>query len=516
MTSMSAHAAVGRNRVLTLMGSIAIASLLALLPSVAQAQNLEWFLLPSSCSNPDPGAVLVISCGDHGIFQFGGIAPSRSDCLPQASGNQILEGRFYPPPAERISLFPGTFSSVPPTAPLGKVVVLDFRGEHGKSVRWLAGALAGDVDDTSFFALDDPQLAPLGSAVSDLHVLATVCRVENVLATSSGTPPTVINMSFGRFPVSSDPVSANSCSVDSAACQIAKVIKRLADRGSLPIASGGNHKVRLFPATLAGLVKPGMVDTKYLLKSNISLPAWETPPLPPALLPGAAFCVDHWPAAPGSSYSTGMLSGWIAGLSLSADAKKQLVHRNWHAERLPPRNCWELVDDLGKKYGCNKQAEEIFKGLGGKYVTDCWVSSSNVATITTGGTPPALQIAPQPIDDPSFDEWFSDQTNPTPAADPCVPCVGSYLGADFKINLSQSGVLQGNGFSTIALVTGSSQYTIPLSPAQLQQIAQGQVGTLILQGWGPAIPSWPQPSLRFTVDNYGSPYWTSAPIVISP
>lgn len=513
---MSLHATLRRAESLMLSVPTILAGLLALLPSSVQAQSIDWYLLPTSCTQPDPGAVLVVSCGGHGIFQFGGVAPGTVNCEPQASGIQLLEGRFYPRPAERISLFPGTFSGSPPTVPLGKVVVLDFTGEHGKSVRWLAGSLAGNVDDTSFFALDDPHLAALGSEVNDLHVLATVCTVENILATAPGIAPSVINMSFGRFPASTDPVSAGACSASSAACQIAKVIKRLADRGSLPVVAGGNHKVRLFPATLDGLVWSGMVDTKYLLKTNLTAAAWETPPSPQALLPGAAFCVDHWSAAPGSSYSTGMLAGWIAGLNLSADVKKNFVRRKWHTERTAPRNCWELVDDLGKKYGCNKQAEEVFKGLDGKYASDCWVSATNVSTETTGGAPPIPSIVPQPVDLPSFDEWFSGQINPTPAADPCVPCVGKYAGVDFQINFSQSGVLPGSGFSSIQLQTGSALYTIPLSQTQLQQIAQGQVGTLVLQGWSPAIPSWPQPSLKFTVDNYGSQYWTSAPVVIGP
>ncbi len=500
---------------------VALAALFALVPVAARAQGLDWFLLPKGCTNPDPNAWLVVACGDHGIVQFGGVANSTPNCTPLANGSQSPESRFYPRPAERISPFPGVFSGAPPaTGPLGKVVVIDFTGEHGKSIRWLAGSLAGDVDDTSFFALDDPSLSSLGGQVTDFHVLATVCKVEDVLARSVGAPPSVVNMSFGRYAESSDPNSATTCDSNTLACQIALVTKRLLDRGSLPVVSGGNHKSRLFPARLDGVVWSGMLDTHYLLKNNLTMAAWETPPQAQALMPGAAFCVDHWPAAPGSSYSTGMLAGWIAGLNVSADTRKNFTLRQWHPERLPPRNCWQLVDDLGKKYGCNKRAEEIFTGLDGKYASDCWVSNTNTAQISTGGAPPIHpgtgSISPQPRDLPSFDEWTAGQINPTPAADPCVPCVGSYSGIDFQINLSQSGVLPGAGFNLIQLQTGSALYTIPLTPTQLQQIAQGAVGTLVLQGWSPVIPSSPQPSLRFTVDAGGSAYWTSAPIVVNP
>lgn len=491
-----------------------IALVISLPGSVSSRPALagEWRVYPTHCSLSSDSQRVVVPCGDFGKVVFGPAISPPPNCPLIAQGNEPGEHDLYAPPATRNSTFPGQFTPAPPkSGPAGKVAIIDFSGAHGRSVRWLAGAIAGDVNDTSLFELDGPERQFLGRKVSDSHVLATTCALAEKIRAAGPRVPATINLSFGRYAQPFDATSAQ-CSSSRTSCQIAKLLDHLTQRGSLVVAAGGNHGLTLFPAVIDVVAKSGMLDVFQLIKTDGVAPARETATKQTALMAGNALCIAHWPAAPGSSYSSATFAGWVAGLNAGADTGQSLTYQQWWPERKQADSCWQLVGSGGTRYGCNDQVDAIFVGLSGGYENDCWRSPTITQVELVHATPTHTPVDPTT---PSFDAWTAQQMNPTPATDPCVPCIGGNVGTSFHINMSQSGRNQIGVLQSVTLQSGNNNFLLPLNPQQMNAINTGTIGTLVLVGWAGLVPPVPQPSLRFVyTTTTGSSYWTSAPILM--
>jgi hypothetical protein len=542
---------------------VAIATIAALGPQTGAVQ-VSWSLAPPGCSGPV--TVIEIQCGDYGVFTVGGAPESTtSGCAPSViSADDPL---YYPPPytldpfphpaqhlrdsggggpmetkvrrvppSRKVNLIgkapgPSPPPTPPPQAPPPWIAVIDFSGAHGDSTTWFAGEIAGPTVDTRLADLDDAALDELGENVGDFHVLAQLCAIAEVVDDEGRNPPLVVNMSFGRAQVDTDPLSGASCTEGRVSCQIAKVISHLRARHTSFVAAAGNRRELLFPASLPDVLAVGMLDVGLFLSTGAAEAMWETPEEGvEGLAPGNALCVGYWAVPAGSSYSSAVMAGWLAEYLQSHPNAEITGGEPWVPSL--DEECYLLTRGTTVGGSCNAAIGSVFGGLEGGNMLTCW----NWATAPSETVPPPDVPILEPAI-PSLDTFASGE-HPTPEPDPCVPCVGVgvgegggggggeeslTVGVDLVIDLSQSHpVPAGTQLDGVSLRVGTDFYPLALTPEQIDALESGSLAQLVLSDAYPLLGPIDQPSLWYklrpvaetTCHPPAECFWSSTPILI--
>jgi hypothetical protein len=536
----------------------AIVAIAALVPQASAAQ-VQWSLNPTGCAGtPSP---IEIQCGAYGVFEVGGgLQESTSSCPPPTLYSD--EPLYYAPPPLTLDPFPHaahhlregggpqsaevrkpkkphpinllgkapapTPPPTPPPNPTPWMAVIDFSGAHGDSTTALAGEIAGSGIDTRAADLDDPALDALGENVGDFHVLARLCEIAEMIDDEHRSAPLVVNMSFGRAATPSDPVDA-SCTGDHIACQIAKVIAHLRARNVSFVAAAGNHQQLMFPASLSDVLAAGMLDVNQYQSDQTVQKAWETPQQAEGLAPGNAICLDMWAIPAGSSYSSALLSGWLAPYLRTHPTAVITDGVMWGPQSVG--GCPELAHGTTVvETSCNPTIQSLFNALSGVSPSICWgmntTPSESVPTPDLGVLDPTI---------PSFIQYVSGE-HASPESDPCVPCVGvgkgggaggpsarTVGGPDLAIDFSQSiPVPAGTQIEAVSLRVDTIFYGLVLTQAQFDALETGSVAELVLEDTYSLITPTAEPSLWFllrpTATACTAPgaecYWTSTPVLL--
>jgi hypothetical protein len=510
----------------------------------AQLPETQWSLYESTCSGG--AAEVEITCGSYGRFLVG--TTQAPPCEPIVTSSEPIPGY---PPHHTVHVFPidakrlkeitprraptpqsfttsksgatklagGTGGASP--APLDRwIAVIDFDSAHGESTTWLAGRVAGPSVTAALAPLDEPALQPLGP-VNDLHLLARLCELVEIVESGALPPPTTINMSFGRLKRDSDPTSTD-CPVQSSACQVAQLVHRLKVRGSTFVAAAGNHGAELFPASLEEVTSAGMLDANAFVRGAAIRPAWETPPTADAWIPGNALCLRGWSAPAGSSYSSAMLAGWLVEALGHPDVLAGLPSGSMAPAWNATKGCWSLGQGGQSTPWCNGAITSIFLGLTGAVPTQC---PTTFAEPTAEAPSYGRTITPSPL--PSIDT-YGDPTHPTPESDPCVPCTGVLVvgGTDdgeLHLDLSHSGPLPDDiTFDEVDLRVGDQFHPLDLTEEQLQLLRTGGLATLVVPDAGLLIPPGASLSLWYRMSGGGAPhceegticFWSSTPLLL--
>jgi hypothetical protein len=410
-----------------------------------------------------------------------------------------------------------------PKDPFLWIAVLDFDSPHGESTTWLTGSVAGTSVTTALAPLDDPALADLGP-VGDIHVLARLCEIAQVVDSGALPPPTTINMSFGRLrrvdpDLNPDPASAD-CDSPSAACQVAQVAGYLRAKGTWLVAAAGNHGAELFPGSLAEVVAAGMLDSTLFARNGEVRRAWETPSTADALIPGNALCLNSWSAPAGSSYSSALLAGWLVQVLTHPTILDTLPSGMWIPVQHPTKDCPVLGRGDKLTPWCNTGVTALFGGLTGAVPTTCTAASAGITE-----TAPSHSRATPPGSIPSIDA-YGDPTHPTPESDPCVPCTGVIAtneGDTLTIDLSKSGPLpEGIVFDAVKLRVEEIYFPIDLDARQLELMNAGELSTLVIPGIGRYIPPGGSVSMWYRMRDRAAPdcgseagcFWSSTPLLL--
>ena len=500
--------------------------------------------------------MLEIDCGGYGVFQMASVSPPPDSTCLQTAGGVEAPGLYaapgpmpiFPAPAPSIRdiafLLKGNFISSRPTVseldrvatsvtgataaqahpidpvPTPWVSVIDFLGPHGDSVTWLADEVSGAAQPAVLSALDDPDLAPLGNEIGDFHVIANVCGVIDATDPDDTPRPTLVNMSFGRGVRAGDNASAASCDPNRAACQVARTIEYLADRGTRFVAGAGNHDEVLFPAMLDDVFAVGMLDVGTLLTYQQAIPAWETGAGVDGVLPGNGLCLnddEDWAAPAGASYAAAILSGWFSKLSQQGLPTPSRGEQ-WKPIYSPEQDCFSLGNSSSTYSGCNNALEQLLDGLKGANEGACWALNQDPSVQVPVGA--RLDAPPTTI---SYDDWTT-LVHPTPESDPCVPCgvdLGFRAAASWNIDMSGTeGLESGFKIDEVLLRSDDDYYAVPLAPGDLQAMAAGQIAYLKLDGVPVPGPPAASTSLWFRLRPPGVTvcladddcFWTSTPI----
>lgn len=499
MTTSTSHAWRARPR---LPSALATAALIMI--SNSTFAGTPWALFERSC--PRGTSSLEVPCGDLGVYHFVEVV-APAGCTALDSG--VDENTAYPVPRQgQEAIDDSGFGPLGGLrrgnpAPLDPpwIAVLDFDSEHGTSTHWLADTVAGPAVRAELLHLDDPALASLSDAVTDLHVLATACRVAEAVDQQGRPPPLVLNMSFGRAAQEHDARNAHTCDRDRASCQVARVLQHLHDKGTIPVAAAGNHKGEMFPARERSVIDAGMLELNQFFAKSITDGAWESPSPTRALMPGNALCLrNDWPAPGGSSYSSALLAGWLANLASQGVAVDTDTQSTAPFEpRYDTQQACYVLARGNHTYGtCNHVAGTLFDGIEHDGYGRCWHGSrpNMIHSDRLGEPEEALAITP-------FDEWVAGN-GPLPESDPCVPCVGNLFGPqsdqDLSINMSQSGAMPEElTLDSVYLRADQDFFPLPLGSTQLGWIAAGLVSELVLPSWGAVAGEANSSSLVFVM-----------------
>jgi hypothetical protein len=235
-------------------------------------------------------------------------------------------------------------------------------------------------------------------------------------------------------------------------------------------------------------------------------------------MPGNGLCLLHWAAPAGSSYASALFTGWISWVIDSVPGIDPSGAGVWVPAWDPDLGCHVLARGEARAEACNDAIEAAFDGLAGAYEDLCWsVPGGPVSQVPSPGPP---QGQPPVL---SFSDWVAT-THATPESDPCVPCVGSFLGPSLAIDLSQSSALApGVWLDSVFLRVGSDFYPVALSPAQIAAIEAGTLSEVTLAGWAPLVSAGGKPSLWHQLKSHPaatcpgpSCYWTSTPVLLKP
>ncbi len=360
------------------------------------------------------------------------------------------------------------------------IAVMDWNSWHGWSTGWAAGWLS--ELPVQLYALNGPDLHSfLSPAVGDAHVLVRLCEIAEGIDQRAISPPTVLNMSFGRL-FDSDAIDG-SCDQEELSCQVGQVIDHLAEAGVVPVAAAGNHGSPQFPASYETVLSAGTLDLARFGTSFEVAGSWESPIGPHVFLPGYGVCLTYrdpegfqqlWPAPPGSSYSSALLAGWLGDI-LSTKNIEQPLEIDWEIAWSSSDDCFLLSPDVPQR--CNLQVQSVLEGIFSQG-EGCWSGSIEEPslTVTAAGASPERDV----LDNiPSFDEWVNNHHRPDPSSDPCVPCAtggaeqasfgelgsnknGNRQEGDMVLNLSSSSPLRPNFYyDTLYLRTGGDQARAP-------------------------------------------------------
>jgi hypothetical protein len=515
----------------------------------AGGQEVSWSVHDRQCALAVTAA-LRVPCGSYGVLGFA--VTDDGGCTAAAQGSETP--RPYPHPAggvagglaPRRDAFPtwgggppqggvvqGPLESLPAPPPPW-VAVIDWADAHGESVMGLIELLAAGAAAATLYALDGPDLAPLGEPVGDAHVLARLCAVAEEAEVVRGRSPLTLNLSFGRLPQEGDPASAASCDASRLACQIAKLLAHLRGLGTVPVAAAGNHQSLLFPAAVAEALAAAPLDVSWFLASQLAAAVWQAPAAVDVVLPGHAVCVEGAVVPAGSSYASAFFSGWYAFVA-AAQPPLEPFGGVWSPAWSAAHGCY-VLGQAGELYGpCNPGLGPAVAGIVLGSASGCWeepgASGKPVVVVPGPGAPVAKPPAP------SFDHWASRQQHPAPESDPCIPCVGGGASTalasapeaapdDLLLNLSSSAVLPSEAhLERVYFRLEEAFYPLDLSPADLDALTRGEVGGLLLEGFGSLLPALKQPSLFYLVSadpavsctaHPAEPacFWTSTPIFV--
>lgn len=515
--------------------------------------TLDWALFDRSCTPTVTS--FEIPCGNYGAFYFD--VEDDGGCTTQASGVDVphvygkpVAAEFFPVPASQT--FPAVPHSSDPDDPTGSAgsgtahdvfsldtprlggseadrsswsVIVDFSGTHGNSVSWLVDTISGPNVRTTFVALDDPSLDPLGEQVNDFHLIGSLCRVIERTDSGGIARPGVFNMSFGRALELDDQTNRGGCDPNNVTCQLATLIGYLHDRGTTFVAAAGNHGKLLFPSMLEEVIAVGSLDQTHHFATGFSAPAWESPENARALFPGSGLCLrGGWPAPSGSSYSSALFAGWLSDHISRGMTVPSIPGERWKPYYSTRYGCYWLSYGRHLFPGCNEQIDELMLGINGENEDGCW-AGAKLQSSQASGDPQSLE----PPNLPSHDEFTAQEHDPTPVANPCLPCVGRsevFTGVEPEliINMSQAVPLQEVEIDSLQLRVGSTFYAIPAAKETLDQMEQGTLGELVLEDWGYLLDSKTQSSLLLLLKSQESTdcqtepgcYWTSVPILPAP
>jgi len=451
-------------------GLIALVLLVGLLPAAeAGAVDTAWKLYDREQAPPAPGFTggpYRLLCGGYGVFEMS-FDGGRSEGGAESPVPVLEEGREVPPDYPLLtSTAPSGFfersfrrgwpfwsragGPAPPPCDGGAcftasgespwVAVVDWNNWHGWSVGWTIRQASGGAVEVALFALDDPTLATFfGERITDVHLLAQLCQLSEILEDPDVSPPVAVNLSFGR-PSGRDDDPAGSCNPTTLSCQIGQLlehlrtlsIERVPERANPTafFAAAGNHRGLLFPGADHRTISVGALDLQLFHQRGWATGAWETPEAADAFFPGHGLCLEYeaapgreaaWPAPPGSSFATALMTGWLAP-SLGSRPLPESRGRWAPAKSCRGRRCSFGVARGGRVYGgTTTAAQNLVRGTSSDEQTACsfWESTGDETTLVRSlGRPRSLAALPAL----SFPEVSPSLLRPTPEPASCVPC----------------------------------------------------------------------------------------------
>ena len=468
-----------------------------------------WALFPPGCG--ESASRVIVECGDVGDYHLGRVVAPLG-CTPTAAGHASLAvyvpsfpggaSPFLVPPvyfsvsgggaasattggSGGIGHLASSMSSsdrpeLDPGAPRW-IGVVDFDDSHGWSTTYAADLAAAGTAQAQLVPLDSTELEPLGSEVTDFHVLGALCRVVDAVHDGRMPVPAAVNMSFGRVRASTD--DSESCASGGVDCEVRRVLGALRTEGVSLVAAAGNHDELLFPASAPETIAVGRLD--YLHSDGDSL--WDSPTAADALVPGSHLCLSSAFAAPGgSSYSAALMTGLLAELLESHPEVDPHDDPAWRTRWSPQRACWVLTRPGSTPTTCNPELQALFDGLAGGWDTSCWQRGT-----VNSGVVEATVTAEAPVV-PSFDFWTAE-VQPTPTGDPCVPCEGQFVDdsptSDLDVNMSSSQSLEpGVHLLRVYVRTKLGMTRLRLDRHTRELLATGQLDALKIEG-----VDWPRP-----------------------
>lgn len=456
-------------RILT---SLVLSSLAACLllagTAYAQTGETEWKLYDREQTRPVAfaGGPHELPCGGYGVFEmrFDAEGTQGAD-----DGVPVLEqGREIPldyplltstPPSGFYRKSPGDGAKslflsragkpAPPPCDGGScftapgedpwVAVVDWDNWHGWSVGWTIRQASGGEVEVALLALHDPTLATyFGQRVTDVHLLAQLCQLAEILEDPGVEPPVAVNLSLGRPHRRAD-AEDESCNPSTLSCQIGRVLEYLrtlsAERAprranpTLFFAAAGNHRRLLFPGNHSRVTAVGALDLQQFHQRGRSTTAWETPEAADALFPGHGLCLEYepaprlaavWTSPPGSSFATALMTGWLAP-SLDSEPLPESRGRWAPAKSCRGRHCTFVATRGSRAYGkATAESQKLIQGTASDEQTACSSRDSGDETTLTRslGRPTFLTALPSV----SFPEASPSLLRPTPEPASCVPC----------------------------------------------------------------------------------------------
>ncbi len=215
------------------------------------------------------------------------------------------------------------------------IATFDWNDWHGKTVGFAISTLTNHEIPVALYAFEDLVSLQPELGVTDLHVLGLACRLAEDIDRNGYDRPLVVNMSFGR---PQDPGQAagigngtgGNSVCDELACQIGRVFDHLTttpttgEPGTTIIAAAGNFQLLDYPAADDSVLAAGSMDIARFNTAGVLESSWETVDLggePQHLMIGYPICLSYlntvdewhsWEAPAGTSYASGLLSGWLA------------------------------------------------------------------------------------------------------------------------------------------------------------------------------------------------------------
>lgn len=518
--------------------------------SATGAAPLSWYHFPPDCPPPDDG--FVVACGAMGAYGFGS---TTATCASGVGNTEVVKA--YPPPSGFEALpvevppmelgFESLASPIaqgPGRAPDGPwVAIIDWSTWHGWSIGWIIHQIAGPATGLIFLDLLDPQLAPLGSGPGDAHVLAHLCDVVDAVDRGVRSAPQVVNLSLGRQGKPKEKWDGSTCLPHRLSCHVTRVLEGLVSRGTVVVGAAGNHRSVLFPAMVGAVLETGSLDLERLAAGAIEA-GWETVGSVRGLAPGDGLCLrGGWDAPAGTSFASAVLSGWLAGLMFEDPSLDPRAANTWR----PAWNgtCHVLLGDGVPYGGCaspstlavDEMLELVLDPL--SPMSPCRGPGFDPQPVGISVPMPAgPSPAPRLL---SHDQWVATGIGPTPAPDPCIPCMGSGGGGfaagsapargasgmrvsedDLVIDRSQSQALPAI-LHEVHLRVGDEFFQLDLSPTALAQLESGHDEPLVIEGGMLLVDTSRQPSLVYVAAvepgldcsdpaDVAKCFWTSSPI----
>lgn len=382
-------------------------------PAVATAAQptVQWSRLNAGCAVP--GAV---ACGDRS-YLFGPL-PSNLAASCGTPSPQFEQVRLYP--GEPAGLSGGNYpcsdesclSAIPDNEPW--IALIDWNNEHGLTVAETLSRVAKGMP-VQLFELDaEASREVLGDAVGDAHVLMQLCAIAEH---SKTTPPTVVNLSFGRWnqPL---PQANPGPSLEG---EIRQLIHELAKKTHF-VAAAGNDGLMLFPAVIPEVLSVGALDLAAFRRGVVA-PSRISPQETDAFFPANGILLEQgnvaWPLPPGTSYASALASGWLATLnSESRELVFEAVGELLAPQRTEAGN-YELFLGSQKLAGSVNTVASRLLDIAAVPAADAW------SKLKLPAGPRRLEWIIGEIDgipERTWTEVRGRANSPAPDSYPCVPC----------------------------------------------------------------------------------------------